>query len=395
MDNIMWKKPGLLFAFAALLLVMGCGQAGETAVSDTDGAEPAVEIAEDHGDDEEHEGEDEHGHEGEDEHGHAEEAEMLMLPALDAVALNGAPLQVVATTSIIGDVIARVGGTAIQLTTLMGPGQDPHSYTPAARDLTAVANAHVIFVNGWDLEEGLLRDLEAIGENAPIVPISANIQPQAFGAHSPDEEHGHEGEDEYGHEDEDEHEEDEHGHEHSGADPHVWFSIHNVEQWVENVAHVLSDLDPANAEMYESNAAAYKDELEALEAYAAAQLAAIPEQNRFLVTNHDSFGYFAREYGFEILGTVIPGVSTLSEPSASDLAGLIAEMAEHGVCTIFTETTVSDSLAQTVAGELSACDDVQVLQLYTGAIGPAGSGADSYVGMFRANVDTIVSGLTR
>ena len=222
----------------------------------------------------------------------------------------------VATTSIIGDVVAQIGGDTIDLTVLMEAGQDPHGYEPAAQDLTAVADAHVIFVNGWGLEEGLADDLESIGEGALIVPISANIEPLAFGEDAHDDhgdEHGdeHEGEEEGEHADEhegeeegehhDEHE-DEHAHDHSGADPHVWFSIHNVEQWAENVEHILSDLDPANAEAYETNTAAYVAELETLEDYAAEQMSQIPEDNRFLVTNHDAFGYFANEYNLIRLG---------------------------------------------------------------------------------------------
>lgn len=309
-------------------------------------------------------------------------AEMLSLPELQTAELNGEPLKVVATTSLIGDVVAQVGGDAIQLTTLMEPGQDPHTYEPGARELTAVAGAHVIFVNGWDLEEALVNDLKEIGEGVPLVPISANIAPLEFGGHSPADEDEHEGE---------EHEEEEH--DHSDADPHVWFSIPNVEQWVENVERVFSDLDPANAETYGSNAAAYLAELEELAEYAEAQLSQIPEENRFLVTNHESFGYFAHEYGFTVLGTIIPAASTLAEPSASDLTTLIAAMEAQGVCTLFTETTVSDTLAQTIAAELDDCEEVQVLKLYSGAVGPAGSGAGSYIGMFRANVDAIVAGL--
>lgn len=332
---------------------------------------------------------DEHDEEGQ-EHGdeHEEEPEMLTLPELNAVELNGEPLRVVATTSIIGDVVAQVGGDAIDLTVLMGPGQDPHSYEPAAQDLTAVANAHAIFINGWNLEEGLVADLENIGEEAPVVPISANIEPLAS---AEDEHHEEEGEE---HEAEgEEHEEEGEHHGHGGTDPHTWFDARNVNQWVENVARVLSDLDPANADTFAANAAAYREDLDELEAYATAQLDSIPAENRFLVTNHDAFGYLAEAYGFTVLGTVIPGISTLAEPSASDLADLIAAMEEHNVCTIFTETTVSDTLAQTVAAELDGCETVQVLQLYTGAVGPEGSGADSYIGMFRANVDAIVSGL--
>jgi len=335
--------------------------------------------------DDEHETE-EHEHEAE-EHGHDAEAEMLMLPELNATDLNGAPLRVIATTSIIGDVVAQVGGDAIDLTVLMTPGQDPHSYEPAAQDLTAVSSADVIFVNGWDLEENLVRNLESIGEEALIIPISANIAPRAFAEGDHDEHEGEEAE----HEEEEDHEEGEH--EHGGADPHVWFSVHNVEQWAENVEHVLSDLDPANATTFEANAAVYMVALEELEEYAEVELERIPSEKRFLVTNHDSFGYFAEEYGFTLLGTVIPSMSTLSEPSASDLTDLITEMEAYNVCTIFTETTLNDTLAKTVAGELDGCDEVQVLKLHTGAIGSAGSGTDSYIGMFQANVDAIVSGL--
>ncbi|MDJ0756008.1 MAG: zinc ABC transporter substrate-binding protein [Ardenticatenaceae bacterium] len=370
-----------------------------TSSEDAETASIADEHAEEEGEHADEEGE--HAEdEGEhaDEHGHEEEAEMLALPELNAAELGGEPLRVVATTSIIGDVVAQVGGEAIALTVLMGPGQDPHSYEPSARDLTTVADSNVIFVNGWNLEEGLADDLENIGEDAPVVPISANIEPMAFGEDAHDHEEGEEHKEGEEHEEGEAHAEeedhgDEHGHDHSGADPHVWFSIHNVEQWVENVANALSDLDPANAATYEANAAAYLAELETLEDYAAEQMGQISEDNRFLVTNHDAFGYFAHEYDISVLGTIIPGMSTLAEPSASDLADLITEMEEHAVCTIFTETTVSDTLAQTVAAELSDCDDVQVLTLYTGAVGPEGSGADSYIGMFRANVDTIVSGL--
>lgn len=329
--------------------------------------------------------------EGDLEHGHAPEAETLSLPELEAIDLDGQALKAIATTGVIGDVVAQVGGDSIALTTLMNAGQDPHSYQPAARDLTAVAGAHVIFVNGWDLEEALVQELEEISEDALFVPISAEIEPLTFGDAENQHENGSE-------EPQGEHEEHQGGegpneHHPRSVDPHVWFSIHNVEQWVENVEHVLSSLDPANAETYEQNARAYLAELEELEGYAESQLTKISPDKRILVTNHDSFSYFAEAYGFEVLGTVLPAASTLAEPSVSDLADLIAELEEHKVCTIFTETTVSDTLAQTVAAELEGCDDVKVLQLYSGALGPAGSGAESYIDMFRANVDTILAGL--
>jgi manganese/iron transport system substrate-binding protein len=293
--------------------------------------------------------------------------EMLTLPELNSADLaEGQLLQVVATTNIIGDVVSQVGGQNIALTTLLGPGQDPHSYVPAARDLTAVAGANVIFINGWDLEEGLVEDLRTIAEDALFVPISANIEPLPFG--------------------------DEAGHEHA-ADPHVWFSINNVQQWTNNVEEVFVALDPANAKAFEANAAEYRAKLNDLSAYAEAELGTIPEERRFLVTNHDAFSYLEADYGLETLGTVIPGASTLAEPSASDLSDLIATMKAHELCTIFTETALSEKLAQTVAGELDYCDEVKVLPLYSGSLGTSGSGADSYTGMFSANIETIVSGL--
>lgn len=383
-NTLLQRFTTLLVIIVLALAAMGCSTDSATEEPAATGAESAAtavtetttedaqteETAADH--DHEAETADEHEHEG------AASADMLTLPELAAAELNGEPLRVVATTSIIGDVLAQVGGDAIALTVLMGPGQDPHSYTPAARDLTAVADAHVIFINGWNLEEGLVGDLESIGESVPVVPISANIAPLAFA----EDEHADE-----------EHADEEAEHHHSGADPHVWFSIHSVEHWVENAVQILSQLDPANAATFATNAAAYQESLADLESYAETQLAVIPMEKRFLVTNHDAFGYLARDYGFTVLGTVIPSTSTLAEPSASDLADLIAVMEEHNVCTIFTETTLNDALAQTVAAELDGCDNVLVLKLYTGALGPAGSGADSYIGMFRANIDAIVAGL--
>ncbi|MCA9981696.1 MAG: zinc ABC transporter substrate-binding protein, partial [Anaerolineales bacterium] len=291
--------------------------------------------------------------------------------------------------------------------------------------------ADVIFVNGWDLEEGLASDIETIAadSDAVVVPISANVPPLAFGDHADeehadeehadeehadeehadeehadeehaDEEHADEEHADEEHADEEhadeEHADEEHAdeeHHHEGADPHVWFAVHNVETWAENTAVVLSALNPDQAETFTANAEAYTAVLESLEAELAAQIASIPESNRKMVTNHDAFAYFAEEYGFEVVGTVIPSRSTLSEPSAQDLAGLIETMRRENLCVIFTETTVSDRLAETVAGELGDCTAVEIVQLYTGALGEPGSGIDSYVAFMRTNVASIVGAL--
>lgn len=344
--------------------------------------------------------------------------EVLELPQLSALDLQGEPLKIIVTTSIIADVVANVGGDAIELTRLMEAGQDPHSYEATPQDLTKVSQASVVFVNGWNLEESLISILEE-ASSAPLVAIAANITPLEFGnepaehdgeMHDEHKDEGHEGDhkeehtdeghsdDEHGEEEhnDEHHDDDEHGeehHHHEGADPHVWLSVTHVMQWVKNVEQVLSSLDPANASLYASNASAYLIELETLKTYVETSVAIIPNENRFIVSNHDTFAYFANAYGFEVIGTVIPSFSTLAQPSAADLIELIEKLEFHNLCTLFTETTANDRLAQTIAQELGHCKNVQVLSLYTGALGAAGSGADSYIGMIRSNTDTFVQGL--
>ncbi len=283
---------------------------------------------------------------------------MLLWPDLTPLDLDGGKLRVVATTSIIGDVTANVGGDAIELTTLMPPGQDPHGYVPAAQDLTAVADAHVIILNGWGLEEGLIATLQNIAGDAPLVPISARIPPLN-------------GE--------------------RGVDPHTWLDPHNVVQWTDNLKSLLSDLDPANADLYAANADAYRAELADLIALYDEQIGAIPMDGRLLVTNHNSLGYLAQAYRFEVIATVLPSASALAEPSASSLTDLVATMTEAGVCAIFTETTANDQLAQAAAAELARCESVAVTPLYTGALGLPDSGAETYIKMMESNLAAITA----
>lgn len=354
-------------------VLLACQPATEPEVAGD--ATTAVVAEEEHAD-EEHADEDHADEDHADDHEGEGEGKALSLPELSAVTLDGRPLQVVVTSSLMGDIVATVGGGNIELTALAGPGQDPHSYIATPRDLVALASADVIFVNGWDLEEGLARDVETIAadNDIPVVPISANIMPLEFGDSDHEEE-----------------EEDEHGH--GASDPHVWFAVHNVEQWVENTAVVLSTLDPASAATFEANAAEMIEALEVLEDELDTLIDQIPADRRKIVTNHDSLGYFAHEYDFEVVGTVIPSVSTLAEPSARDLAGLIGAMREENICVIMTETTVSDQLANTVVAELNNCDSVEVVQLFTGALGGPGSGAENYLDFMRTNVSRIVAAL--
>ena len=292
------------------------------------------------------------------------ETAVLSLPPLETADLKGDRLRVVATTSVMGDVIAQIGGGAIDLTVLIEAGQDPHSYEPGARALTAVAEAHVIFVNGWNLEEGLLNNLENVAEAGQIVPISANITPRESETTEPNHHH---------------------------QDPHVWLDPQNVQQWVRNVEQVLTALDPANSEQYAAKTATYRQELEELMVEMDERMVGL--NGRHLVTNHDALGYLVARYDLNVIGTVLPGTSTLAEPSAADLADLATKMTEAQTCTIFAETTANMQLAEAAAAELDSCLQVKVLSLYTGALGLPGSGAESYIGMMRANTQTLAEGL--
>ena len=192
-----------------------------------------------------------------------------------------------------------------------------------------------------------------------------------------------EGHDDHGHE------EDEHGHAHGSHDPHFWFEPIRVKIAVNEIAARLSAVDPGSASVYYQNASDYGEELDELHSWIQEQVDQIPPERRLLVTSHDSFAYFAQAYGFEVVGLVIPSLATHVEPSAEHIAELVETIREHDVPALFGETTVSERLAQAVARETGA----KLFRLYSGSLGPEGSGADTYLGMVRANVETIVEAL--
>ncbi|MFQ6102551.1 MAG: metal ABC transporter solute-binding protein, Zn/Mn family [Anaerolineae bacterium] len=268
-------------------------------------------------------------------------------------------LQVVATTTIVGDVVHAVGGDVIALTVLLPLGTDPHSYEPTPQDVAAVADADVVFVNGAGLEVFLDSLLENAGGDAQVVSVSEGITFRHLGG------------------------------EHGNPDPHVWFDPHNVAVWVANVEQTLSASDPANAEVYAANGSEYKTALQELDAWIRDQVAQIPEANRKLVTDHAAFGYFADRYGFEQVGAVFPGFSTLAEPSAQERAELEEAIRAFDVQAIFVGTTVNPGLAQQVAEDTGA----RVVFLYTGSLSEPGGPADSYLALMRYDVSAIVDAL--
>lgn len=294
------------------------------------------------------------------------------LPAIQPVEqAAGEKIRIVATTSILGDVVSNVAGDAADLTVLIPPGQDPHSYQLTARQQAAVENADLIFVNGFDLEESLLSTLEATA-TGPIVPVSAGIEPRQLQAG-----------------------EVEPGRQPGGADPHVWMNVQNVMVWTQNIAKVLAQADPAQADTYASHADAYRHQLSALNDDIHQQVEGIPADQRKLVTDHDSLGYFADAYGFQIVGAVIPGFSTTAGANAGELARLIQTINDAGVSTIFIGTTSGDQIRRLVqAITTDSGRDIQVLTLYSGSLGATGTPADTYVGMMRFDTQQIVSGLS-
>jgi manganese/zinc/iron transport system substrate-binding protein len=273
---------------------------------------------------------------------------------------------VLATTGMVGDVVANVGGEHVVVTTLMGPGSDPHLYVASVRDVDRLQEAEAIFYSGLFLEAQMEDVLEQIAELKPSVAISGGIDPArllpsaAFA-------------DEY--------------------DPHIWF---DVSLWMETVAVVrdtLKALDPANAADYDANAAAYLEELEALQQYVLEQAARVPEQQRVLITAHDAFNYFGRAYGFEVRG--LQGISTQAEASLNDVQALASFIAENEIPAIFVESSVAPRTIEAVqAAVANQGFDVAIGgQLFSDAMGDTGTPEGTYVGMVRHNVDTIVGAL--
>jgi ABC-type Zn uptake system ZnuABC Zn-binding protein ZnuA len=296
--------------------------------------------------------------------GHEQDGEHeAAIVKLEPVSLDASDkLRVIATTNIVADIVSQVGGDSIELTALLPLGADPHTYTTSPQDMVAVTDAHLIFANGVNLEAEFLPELIQHSE-VPVIYVSQGIELRALG------------EDET--------------REHENADPHTWTTPTNAIVFVHNIEHALSAADPANAETYMANAEKYEVELERFDEWIEEQISTIPVNNRKLITDHDTFGYYTDRYGLEQIGAVIPGFSTASEPSAQELAALEDMIREYGVRAVFVGTTVNPSLAQQVVEDTG----IQLINLYTGSLGPAGSGVETYLDYIRHNTTAIVEGL--
>jgi ABC-type Zn uptake system ZnuABC Zn-binding protein ZnuA len=293
------------------------------------------------------------------------------------------PLRVVTTFSILDDLVRNVGGEAITTHSLAGAGIDSHTYEPVPNDVAVLADADLIIANGLDFEPWLDELVAAAGTAAPLVIVSEGVPLLRMG-----QEAGADGTAEPGQPAEDGHGE----HAPGEFDPHIWHDASNAVIMVEAIRDALVAADPANAATYEANAAAYITELEALDAWVMEQVATLPDDQRKLVTSHESLAYYANRYGFELVGTAFGTLSTeAGDPSAADIAELVAAIQAQGVNAIFAENTSNPDLMAAIAAEAGV---TLAPTLYTDALGGPGSGAETYIDLIRANTTEIVTALS-
>jgi ABC-type Zn uptake system ZnuABC Zn-binding protein ZnuA len=298
-------------------------------------------------------------------------------PAVSQSTPQPEPLKVVATFSILADWVHNVGGESIELTTIVPAGSDTHTFDPSPDQVASIAEADIIFEIGLGFEPWLDDMINASGASATRVVVSEGIEVLAFGDANHDE-----------HEDHD----DEEGHDHGSQDPHIWGDVQNAINAVSIIERALSEGDLANAETFATNATSYTAELETLDEHVRTETATIPEDGRKLVTTHDTFGYYAHAYGFEITGTALNSGSTEGgDPSARDIAELVQVIQDSGVPAIFAENVSNNGLMETIAAEAG----VELAPpLYTDALGEPGGEAGTYIDMMTWNTATIVEALS-
>jgi ABC-type Zn uptake system ZnuABC Zn-binding protein ZnuA len=277
-------------------------------------------------------------------------------------------LQVVATTTIVGDVVSQVGGEQIDLHVLLPVGADPHSFDPTPQDIARVADADLVFANGAGLESFLNPLIESAGAADRVVEVSDGIELRQLSG----------GTAEAGHNDSK-----------SGLDPHTWTDPNNVMVWVNNIQQALSEQDPANSDSYAASAEAYTNELKSLDTWIREQVAQVPQDRRMIVTDHTLLGYFADEYGFNQVGALISGYSTLAEPTAKELADIEDAIHNLSVPAVFVGNTVNPALAERVAQDTG----VRLVYFYTGSLTAPGGDASTYLKYMRYNVNVIVNAL--
>src|SRR5688500_4331535 len=281
---------------------------------------------------------------------------------------DGAAVHAVATTGMIGWVVAEVGGERVSVDALMGPGVDPHLYKATASDVRKLSDADVVFYNGLHLEAAMGEVLEEMSARRPTVAVTRGIDTDSLLA--PPEFAGN-------------------------YDPHVWFDVAMWLRTVPVVRAALAEVDPDGAALYERNAERVTEELRQLDAWVEQRVSQLDTAVRVLVTAHDAFNYFGRAYGFEVRG--LQGISTASEAGTADVQQLSEMIAERRIPAVFVETSIPRRTIEAVqAAVRSRGFEVEIGgSLFSDAMGDPGTDAGTYPGMVRANVNTIVTALSR
>ncbi len=278
---------------------------------------------------------------------------------------GGGQLEVIATTTQIGDWVREVGGGAVSVDQVLEPNTDPHEYEPRPSDIEAAAGAELVFANGDDLDSWIEEIVSDSGSDASVVDLGAVVPERLPGETGAAEA--------------------------SKYDPHWWHDPRNAEAAVRQIEHRLAAADPSHKREFMRNARSYLGGLRRLDAGIARCIDSVPAAKRKLVTDHDAFGYFARRYGIDVVGAVIPSQTTQAQPSAKDLSALIALIEREGVEAVFPESSLSSKVADAIAGQTGASAGYT---LYGDSLGPEGSDGATYLGMEGANADSMVRGFS-
>ncbi len=289
----------------------------------------------------------------------------LLVAGCGGSGFGNGQLQVVATTTQIGDFVRAVGGSAVAVDQILQPNTDPHEYEPRPSDVAGAAEAKLVFASGDGLDDWIGQVVSDSGSDAEVVDLGAGVPERLPGESS--------------------------GAEASRYDPHWWHDPRNAEAAVAEIEQRLAAADPARRREFERNARAYLAELHDLDAGIVRCMDSVPPGRRKLVTDHDAFGYFADRYGIDVVGAVIPSQTTQAQPSAKDLSALADLIEREGVEAIFPETSLSASVAEAIADQTGASAEYS---LYGDTLGPEGSDGATYLRMEAANANAMVRGFS-
>lgn len=270
-------------------------------------------------------------------------------------------LRVLATITFLADIAQNVAGQRVEVASLIPIGSDPHEYQLTPQDTARIAESQVLIANGVGYEAWLQKTLDNVGSQRLEIVASSGLTPH------PDASGGH-----------------------PEGDPHLWLDPNNVIHYVENIRDGLTQADPAGASVYKANAVAYIEQLKSLDTWITEQVNQIPPGKRLLVTNHEAFGYFASRYGFTIIGTIIPSLSTEASPSAQQMAALIDQIKATKAPAIFVEIGVNTNMAEQIASETGT---KVISDLYLETLSAPGGPAPNYIEMMKYNVTRIVGAL--